>query len=133
MVISYSRVTRLKRLPAAVKRRIVEHLAGFRRHAETARFIEEEFGISINPRHVRAYDPTANQCATGGEWASYFWIMRERFEKQASAIPITQQVYRLKCLDHMLAKALERGNLVQAARFLEQAAKETGGWYGNGD
>ena len=44
----------MKRLSDAIKRRIVEHLARYRTHAEVVGLIAEEFDLYLTPRHVRA-------------------------------------------------------------------------------
>ena len=47
----------MKRLPEAIKKRIVEHLACFQKPADVVELIAEEFDVTLTPRHVRAYDP----------------------------------------------------------------------------
>ena len=60
----------MRRLTEKVKRRIVEHLACYHSPAEVTRLIEEEFGITLTARHVRAYDPTSPQCTAAQRWAA---------------------------------------------------------------
>lgn len=126
---AYPRLTGMKRLPEPVKRRIVEHLACYQSPAEVTRLIEEEFGIPLTARHVRAYDPTSSQCTVAQRWVDYHWATRERFRNEAAYIPITHRAFRLYQLQQIFDDAFERGNLRLAAKVLEQAAKEMGNWF----
>ncbi|WP_374285431.1 DUF2280 domain-containing protein [Novosphingobium sp.] len=119
----------MKRLAEPVKRRIIEHLACRCRAREVVDLIAEEFGVKITPRHVRAYDPTSLLCAIGSDWVSHFWAIRARFEADISSIAIANRAYRMKQLDYLFATAFSQGRNVQAARYLEQAAKEMGDCY----
>ena len=127
----------MKRLPECVKRRIVEHLACYRTHAEVVDLIAEEFEIHVPTRHVRAYDPTSFQFAGRDDWVEYFGVVRRRFETQLGDVAIAQRAYRLRALqqaherllgDMMNANPNERVDLSREVRaILEQAAKEVGG------
>lgn len=119
----------MKRLPEPVKRRIVEHLACYQSPAEVTRLIEEEFGLTLTARHIRAYDPTSPQCTAAQRWVDYHRAMRERFRTESADIPITHRAFRLHRLQQALDDAFDRGNLHLAAKLLEQAAKEMGNWF----
>lgn len=119
----------MKRLPEAIKRRIVEHLACFCTHAEVVALIAEEFTVTLTPRHVRAYDPTSFQFAAGTRWQTYHSSVRKRFETEIAAEPIAHRAYRLRKLDSVCTKAMEDGDLKEAIKALELAAKEMGSFY----
>ena len=119
----------MERLTEVIKRRIVEHLACFRSHAETAKLVGDEFGLSMTPRHVRAYDPNTFQFAGSLHWIEYHQLARERFAKEIASIAISHRAFRLNQLNTLYYQAVDEGNVGQAAKMLEQAAKEVGFFY----
>jgi hypothetical protein len=121
----------MSRIPEAVKRRIVEHLACYCTHAETTDLIREEFNLELTPRHVRSYDPHTFQFAGRSEWRDVHAATRKRFLEEISNISIAHRAYRLRQLEQLYLSAKGRGALVIAAGMLEQAAKEVGHVYTN--
>jgi hypothetical protein len=121
----------MKRIPEAVKRRIVEHLACYRTHAEVTDLIREEFGVSLTPRHVRAYDPTCFQFSGGASRQEYHALVRKRFETEIGEIPIANRAVRLRRLDAIYEKQVIKGDLGAARDTLRQAAEEVGNVYTN--
>lgn len=119
----------MRRLPDAIKRRIVEHLACYQTHAEVADLVAGEFGVSLTPRHIRAYDPTSFQFAGSHRWLDYHRIARERCEKELGKVAIAHRAYRMRQLQRILDLAMGRGDYRLALKTLEQAAKEMGNWY----
>ena len=119
----------MQRLTKDMKRRIVEHLACYCSHAETARLLDEEFGVSITLRHIRAYDPNTFQFAGSADWIDYHRLVREKFAVEIKSIAILHRAYRLNELQNLYYNAKDNGNLRQAAKMLEQAAKEVGHFY----
>lgn len=119
----------MKKLPESVKRRIVEHLACFWGHAEVADLIDDEFGLRVTPRHVRAYDPTSSQCVASPRLLELHAAARKRFELEVADIAIAHRSFRLKRLQRMFEEAETQGNIPLAAEVLEQAAKEVGGMF----
>jgi hypothetical protein len=119
----------MRRLPEAVKRRIVEHLACYHAHAEVASLIADEFGIALTPRHVRAYDPMSFQFAGSERWLDYFNVIRKQCAAELGRIAIAHRAYRLRRLQQMHDQAMCRGDYLRAMAALEQAAKEVGNWY----
>ena len=122
----------MERLTENTKRRIVEHLACYRSHAETAQLVNEEFEISLTPRHIRAYDPNTFQYAGSQRWIDYFGLVREKFALEIKSIAISHRAYRLNQLQKLYYDAKDNGNVRQAAKMLEQAAKEVGCYYDKG-
>ena len=121
----------MRRLPDPVKRRIVEHLACYRSHAEVVELIAAEFDIALTPRHVRAYDPMCFQFAGGTRWQEYHGLVRHRLETELAEIPIAHRAFRLRRLGQLHDMARNAGDLEEARKALEQAAKETGNVYTN--
>lgn len=119
----------MRRLPDAIKRRIVEHLACYQTHAEVAVLIADEFGVTLTPRHVRAYDPTSFQFAGSHRWQDYYQTVRTRCAKEVGEVAIAHRVYRMRQLQRILDRAMDRGDYRLALKTLEQAAKEMGNWY----
>ena len=131
----------MKRLPECVKRRIVEHLACYRTHAEVVDLIAEEFNFLLPPRHVRAYDPTSFQFAGRHEWMEYHSTVRRKFEAHVGEVAIAQRAYRLRTLqqahDRLFSEMMDASpkDIVDLSRelrgILEQAAKEVSGVFTN--
>lgn len=119
----------MKRLTDTVKRRIVEHLACYRSHAETVQLIASEFGIEITSRHIRAYDPDSYQFAGARRWVDYHQMVRNRYAQEVGGIAIAHKAYRLRKLQHALDDAMASENHRLAMKLLEQAAREMGGCY----
>jgi hypothetical protein len=119
----------VRRLSDTVKRRIVEHLACFRTHAEVASLIFNEFDVQLTPRHIRAYDPLSFQFAGSAHWLDYHQLVRKRCSQELGEIAIAHRAYRLKQLQWLLDQAMDLGNHRQAMDLLEQAAKEVGNCY----
>ena len=119
----------MERLTESTKRRIVEHLACYRSHAETAQLVNEEFEISLTPRHIRAYDPNTFQFAGSAHWIDYHRLVREKFAMEIESIAISHRAFRLNRLQELFYDAKDNGHLQQAAKILEQAAKEVGYYY----
>lgn len=119
----------MRRLSDDVKRRIVEHLACYIQPNEVSDLIQQEFGIPITARHVRAYDPASFQFAGSHRWIEYYSLVQKRFEDKIGSIPIRHRAYRLAKLQSVLDGALKRGNEWLALKILEQAAKEMGNYY----
>lgn len=119
----------MRRLPEAVKRRIVEHLACHQSHTEVAALILEEFGLTLTPRHVRVYDPHSFQFAASHQWVDYHYAVRQRFRSELGSIAIYHKAVRLQRLEELYLGAAEKGDGRQAAKLLEQAAKEVGNFF----
>ena len=121
----------MKRLPEAVKRRIVEHLACYRSHREVTSLIVEEFGAVLTPRHVRAYDPSSFQFAASRAWRDYHAHARKRFEMEIADVPIAHRAVRLRWLGKVYEEAMEAKDFETARKAIETAAKEAGNVFTN--
>jgi hypothetical protein len=122
----------VSRLPQAVKRRIVEHLACYQSATEVVDLILEEFELPVTPRHVRAYDPNSFQYAAGPKWTEYYQAARRHFQHDIAEIPIANRAYRLRKIAEVHQLAVRGNDLEVALKSLEQAAKEVGDVYSSG-
>jgi len=116
----------MSKLTDDIKLMIVTELAQFRRHADVARMITEETGVTVDRFQVRTYDPTKAAYAGGEKWREIFDQVRSRYLSSIESVPIAHKAYRLNVLQQICDNARDRGNLVLAAATLEQAAKEVG-------
>lgn len=119
----------MRRIPEAIKRRLVELLGCYYTPSEVARLIHQEFDMLLTARHVRAYDPTSFQFVAARRWEEYFWAARKRFEQEIADVPIAHRAFRLRRLTVLFDRAFEKGDLTEARSCLEQAAKEVGERY----
>lgn len=125
----------MKRLPEAIKKRIVEHLACFHTPADVVVLIAEEFDVTLTPRHVRAYDPASFQFAGSYRWLEYHAAVRKRYQDEIGEIAISHRRYRLAKLQDTIDAALrvlekDGDGWLEAAEVIrkavETAAKEVG-------
>lgn len=119
--------TEMAELTEDQKTFIVQHLACFGSPAEVARAFNDEYGIEIDHHQVRTYDPTRPRYEAGEKWRPIFEATREKFLNDVSAVPISQQAYRLQILQQNLTAALKVKNMKLANETLKQAAEEMGG------
>ncbi|KCW22991.1 hypothetical protein J724_4145 [Acinetobacter baumannii 1064293_46] len=122
----------MARLNKRVKLYIVRSLATYETPSETARGVQEEFGITVTKQQCEAYDPTKK---TGQdlseEFKTEFYRVRKEMNDNLSAIPIANIAYRLKRLQRFIDHEQFKENPVIVPSLLEQAAKEDGGLYTN--
>ncbi len=128
----------MKRIPEAIKKRIVEHLACFHTPPDVVRLIDEEFDVTLTPRHVRAYDPASFQFAASYRWLEYHAAVRRRYQDEIGEIAIAHRAYRLDQLQATIDAAkevLHKGGdgwleaSEQIRKAVETAAKEVGDFY----
>ncbi|MCC7714690.1 DUF2280 domain-containing protein [Janthinobacterium lividum] len=114
-------------LPTAVIMHIVIELACFDTPAQVASTVKEKFGLTVSRQRIEAYHPERRAGAKlGVKWRAVFYDTRARLLAELDDIPITCQAYRLRVLERVAAQAESMGNLVLAARIIEQAAREAG-------
>lgn len=122
----------MARLNKRVKLYIVRSLATYETPSETARGVQEEFGINVTKQQCEAYDPTKK---TGQdlseELKEEFYRVRKEMNNNLSAIPIANIAYRLKRLQRFIDHEQFKDNPVLVPSVMEQAAKEVGGLYTN--
>lgn len=122
----------MARLNKRVKLYIVRSLATYETPSETAKGVQEEFGINVTKQQCEAYDPTKK---TGQdlseEFKTEFYKVRKEMNDNLSAIPIANIAYRLKRLQRFIDHEQFKDNPVLVPSLMEQAAKEVGGLYTN--
>lgn len=120
------------KLTDEVRTFIVQSLACFDAPSVVVAAVKREFGETVKPQAVEAYDPTKRAGrALSQRWRALFDATRKEFLEDTSKIAISHRSVRLRALQRMADKAEERGNAPLAAQLLEQAAKECGNAYTN--
>lgn len=114
-------------LPTAVIMHIVIELACFDTPAQVASTVKEKFGLTVSRQRIEAYHPERRAGAKlGVKWRAVFYDTRARLLAELDDIPIACLAYRLRVLERVAAQAEGMGNLLLAARIIEQAAREVG-------
>lgn len=110
----------------------VQALACWDTPGAVAEAIKKEFGITITPQAVEAYDPTKRAGRNlAPKWKTIFEETRKAFTESTAEIGISHRTVRLRALQRMAEKAEKMGNMALASQLLEQAAKEMGDAYTN--
>lgn len=114
-------------LPTAVILHIVIELACFDTPAQVVTTVKEKFGLTVTRQRIEAYHPERRAGAKlSPKWRTIFYDTRARLLAELDDIPIACQAYRLRVLERVAAQAESMGNLLLAARIIEQAAREAG-------
>ncbi len=111
-----------------IKAFIVRGLARFETPTRVAASVQAEFGIAIDRRQVHAYNPAGSR-PPAQRWIDLHTATRTKFLNAVSEIGISHKIVRLRMLDRFANLAEESNQLPRAAKFLDQAAKECGGFY----
>ena len=107
---------------------IVRGLARFDTPSQVAASVREFFGIEVSRQLVYKYDPFGRK-PPARRWIDLHAATRARFLADLAEIGVAQKTVRLRMLDHFARNAEENHFYIDAAVFLEQAAKECGGIY----
>lgn len=111
---------------------VVQSLACFDAPSVVAAAVKKEFGFTITPQAVEAYDPTKRAGAKLAEkWKAIFEETRKAFLEDTSKIAASHRAVRLRALQRMAEKAEGVGNMALAASLYEQCAKEMGNAFTN--
>lgn len=111
---------------------IVQRLACFDTLTQCSDAFKEEFGFVLPPQQIQAYHPEKHAGRNlSKSYVKLFNDTRESFRKNTEDIPIASKAFRVNMLHRMAVKAEANKNMVLAAAFLEQAAKEMGEAYTN--
>jgi hypothetical protein len=111
-----------------VKAFIVRGLARYETPTRVAASVQAHFGIEIDRRQVFAYDPAGSR-PPAQRWIDLHAATRAKFMQATAVIGIAQKLVRLRMLDRFANQADENDQVARAAKLLEQAAKECGGFY----
>jgi len=115
-----------------IKTAVVQGLACYDTPSQVAEMVKNEFGVTVTRQQVEIYDP--NKKSSKGmakKWKELFAATREAFLKDTAKIGIANRAVRLRLLERMINKAIDRGNMALAAQLIEQAAKEVGDTFTN--
>ena len=109
------------------RKQVVMRLAMYDRIIDIQCWLAEEFGLQINHQSIRHYDPT-NGGRLAQEWVDLFNETRTAFLHEVAREPIANRAWRLRRLqeDYEATRAKDPD---VARKMLEQAAKETSGFY----
>jgi hypothetical protein len=107
---------------------IVKGLARYETPTYVAAAVHAQFGVEIGRRQVFAYDPAGSR-PPAQRWIDLHAATRAHFLQDVASIGIAQKVVRLRMLERYARQADEHNFTERAAKFLQQAARECGGFY----
>lgn len=111
---------------------IVQALACFDTPSMIVTAVKEEFGVTVTPQAVQAYDPTKYAGRTVAQkWRQMFEAGRKSFLENVTEIPIANRATRVRALNRMAIAAERMKNFGLAAQLHKQAAEEMGNAYTN--
>lgn len=115
-----------------VKTFIVMQLASFDPPSVVAESVKQEFGITVSRQVVSTYDPATKSGARLGErWKVLFERARKDFRESTDDIPLASKAVRVRTLNRMAMKAVEKNNAPLAASLMKQIAEEMGDVFTN--
>jgi len=109
------------------KSAIITALARFARPAEVVVMMRDEFGVVVELPQISRYNPHLASYEGGEKWRDLFDEQRKAYIEEVSAVPVANQGFRLRRLQHYIEEAEKKKQWALAAGLLEQAAKEVGG------
>lgn len=111
---------------------VVQAVACFDPPGVVAVAVKREFGLTITPQAVEAYDPTKRAGRKlVAKWRALFEETRRVFLTDTAKIGIANRAVRLRAIGRIAEQAETRGNVALALQAIEQAAKEVGDSYTN--
>jgi hypothetical protein len=116
------------RLNDEIKEFIVKRLACYETPSRVAAAVRLDFGIDIDRRRIFDYDPKGSR-PPAQRWIDLHAATRARFLRDVAEIGVAQKVIRLRALDRFAEMAEDNHRHDKAAKYLEQAARECGGFY----
>lgn len=123
----------MPRLKKNQKIKIVKHLACMKSPSEVVEAVKQEFGIEIPRSQVCLYNPDLiSGTNLSKELRHLYYDTRRKYVEEESEVPVFHKGYRMNEIQDLYEKAKRAGNIVLAMQLLEQAAKESGGFYEKG-
>lgn len=116
-------------VPEHIKVEIVSRLACYDRICDIQADLRER-GIEISDRGIAFYNAETCQ-RSPKKWRDLFFQARESFLTELAKEPVTHRAFRVRRLGMLHERALLANEREEAAKYLEQAAKEVGGFYTN--
>ncbi len=111
-----------------IKEFIVRGLARYQTPSDVADAVREIYHVEISRQRVYAYDPDCTQ-PPAQRWRDLHAATRQAFLAEVADVGVAHKAVRLRLLERMTQRALANNYTERAAGFLEQAAKECGGFY----
>jgi hypothetical protein len=111
-----------------IKEFIVKRIACYETPSRIAAAVRINFGIDIDRRQIFEYNPAGSR-PPAQRWIDLHAATRARFLGEVAEIGIAQKSMRLRMLERFAQAAEENNRTDKAAKFLEQAARECGGFY----
>jgi hypothetical protein len=111
-----------------IKEFIVKRIACYETPSRIAAAVRVNFGIDIDRRQVFEYNPAGSR-PPAQRWIDLHAATRAQFLRDTAEIGVAQKAIRLRMLDRFAQMAEESNHPDKAAKFLEQAARECGGFY----
>jgi hypothetical protein len=118
----------IPRLDDEVKEFIVKRIACYETPSRIAAAVRINFGIDIDRRRIFDYNPAGSR-PPAQRWIDLHAAERARFLRDKAEIGVAQQVIRLRMLDRFAQMAEDNNDHDKAAKYLQQAARECGGFY----
>jgi hypothetical protein len=118
---------RLK-LTDEIKAFIVKRIACYETPSRIAAAVRVNFGIDVDRRRIFDYDPKGAR-PPAQRWIDLHAATRAQFLREVAEIGIAQKVVRLKMLERIAESAEDNHQHDKVARYLQQAARECGGFY----
>jgi hypothetical protein len=116
------------KLSDEIKEFIVKRIACYETPSRIAAAVRINFGIAIDRRRIFDYNPNSAR-PPAQRWIDLHDATRARFLREVSEIGVAQKVIRLKMLDRFAEMAEDNHQHDKAAKYLQQAARECGGFY----
>lgn len=116
------------RLSDEIKALIVQRIACYETPSRIAAAVRINFGIDVDRRRIFDYNPNGSR-PPAQRWIDLHAATRARFLRDVAEIGVAQKVIRLRALDRFAEMAEDDNRHDKAAKYLEQAARECGGFY----
>jgi hypothetical protein len=114
-----------------IKEFIVKRIACYETPTRIAAAVKNNFGVAVDRRQIFEYNPAGSR-PPAQRWIDLHTATRARFLRETAEIAVAQKAVRLRMLDRFAQTAEESNRDERAAKFLEQAARECGGFYEKG-
>jgi hypothetical protein len=118
----------MPKLNDEIKEFIVKRIACYETPSRIAAAVRINFGIDVDRRRIFEYDPAGSR-PPAQRWIHLHAATRARFLRDVAEIGVAQKAIRLRMLDRFAQLAEDDNRHDKAAKFLEQAARECGGFY----
>lgn len=120
------------KLTDELRTEVVTRLAMYDTIGQIREWLIEEHGIDVSHEAISAYNAGTNHSKVMSKrWIDLFHKVREEWLAEMAREPIANRAWRLRRLGELFTVAKAAGDIEEARKALEQAAKETGNVYTN--